>query len=486
MLPLQPTPGRDRRLFALALIPAAVALGHALEVSNGNLHPLSILFLTVALALAAAGLALPSHPWVERHGEGAAAVLLAAGAAAQLSELLITPPGMYLWVSAQGYAPFFQGLAVMGVAAGAGLAAAGRLKPLVLAVLLCAFASLGVWLLHASPAPAIDVFVFQRDAARALLAGANPYAMTYLDIYGNSPFYGPGLSVHGQLQFGFPYPPLSLLLALPGHLLGHDYRYSQLAALVGAAGLMAGARRGRAGVLACALFLLTPRVFFVLEQGWTEPYAVLLLAATVLCACRFPRALPYALGLLLAVKQYLVLAAPLTLLLLPRPWRLRDAWRLWWRAGAVGLAVSLPLILWNAPAFLRSAVTLQFHQPFRQEALSYLAWWARDGSAPLSPALSVVAALGAMGLSLWRAPRTPAGFAAAVALTLGAFFAFNKQAFCNYYFLVVGALCVAIAVVDAPPEPDAGAVDRRESNGKRVAHANLHQAVEPSRASPWV
>jgi hypothetical protein len=56
-------------------------------------------------------------------------------------------------------------------------------------------------------------------------------------------------------------------------------------------------------------------------------------------------------------------------------------------------------------------------------------------------------------LSLWRLPSTPAGFAAAVALNSFAFFAFNKQAFCNYYFFVIGALCVALAVWRAPTSP---------------------------------
>ena len=47
-------------------------------------------------------------------------------------------------------------------------------------------------------------------------------------------------------------------------------------------------------------------------------------------------------------------------------------------------------------------------------------------------------------------PRTPAGFAGGVALVYFAFFAFNKQAFENYYFFVIGALCCAVALT---PEP---------------------------------
>jgi hypothetical protein len=59
----------------------------------------------------------------------------------------------------------------------------------------------------------------------------------------------------------------------------------------------------------------------------------------------------------------------------------------------------------------------------------------------------VVAAVVA-ALTLWRLPRTPAGFAYAVAATSLAFFAFNKQAFCNYYFFVAGAFAVALGACD--------------------------------------
>jgi hypothetical protein len=54
-------------------------------------------------------------------------------------------------------------------------------------------------------------------------------------------------------------------------------------------------------------------------------------------------------------------------------------------------------------------------------------------------------AAAASALALWRLPRTPAGFAMANALTFMGFFAFNKQAFCNYYFFVIGTVCASLA-----------------------------------------
>jgi len=474
--PLPTVPTSDRTLLTLALALAAVSLGYAVQISNGNLHPEAVLWLTVALGLTVAGLMAPSLGQAEPLLEPWVATALALGAAFQLSELLTVSPAMYLHLTGLGFLPFTKGLAVMGVAAGAALAARGRFKKLVVFALLATHLALGTWLLHTSPSPVIDVDVFQRQAAATLLRGENPYAQTIPDIYGNSLFYNPGLVKDGRLQLGFPYPPLSLFLTLPGHLLGRDYRYGQLTAMLLAAGMMAFARPSRWGALAAAAFLLTPRIFFVLEEGWTEPFGVALFALTVFCACRTPRALPYALGLLLAVKQYFVLALPLSLLLLPTPWRLRDVGRLWGRAAAVALVVTLPLFLWNVPAFARCVLWAQLQQPFRHDALSYLAWWSRDGSPPLNPALSLVAWALSCGLALWRAPRTPTGFAASVALSFGAFFAFNKQAFCNYYFFVVGALFLAVAASkgfegpapgeadpprrDALPSPPSSALDR--------------------------
>ena len=112
--------------------------------------------------------------------------------------------------------------------------------------------------------------------------------------------------------------------------------------------LVYAARPGTTSALSAFLLLFTPRVFFVLISGWTEPLLVLWLAAAVYCACRRPTLLPVALGLLLATKQYMVLALPLTVLLVPRErggrprtkvsccrqWRTGSRWscsRSWWR-----------------------------------------------------------------------------------------------------------------------------------------------------------
>jgi hypothetical protein len=124
--------------------------------------------------------------------------------------------------------------------------------------------------------------------------------------------------------------------------------------------------------------------------------------------------------------------------------------------------VTLPLALWEPTGFLRAVVELQFYQPFRPEALSYLGLLAGPGGqAPFGTGVAFAVAAVVMGLALWRVARTPAGFALGVAALFLAFFVLNKQAFANYYFFVVGALCVAVAAA-APGE-------RAWKTGRRAA-----------------
>ena len=119
-------------------------------------------------------------------------------------------------------------------------------------------------------------------------------------------------------------------------------------------------------------------------------------------------------------------------------------------AVVTALLVTLPLALWDVNAFGHSALLLQFRQPFRQDALSYLVPLARVTGAVPSSFIPFVLAAGVTAVCLWKCPRTPSAFAAAFALTFLVFFAFNKQAFCNYYHLAIAALCCAVATAPQP------------------------------------
>lgn len=316
-----------------------------------------------------------------------------------------------------------------------------------LPILISCFVVLSVWLIRLDPNPFIDVFVFQQDSSRMLIDGYNPYALTFPDIYrGHDELYGPGILQNGRLLFGYPYMPLTLLITAPG-LLGHDVRYAMAAAITLAAVLIALARPSLLSQFAAVAILFMPRTLYIIDQSWSEPVVILLLALTVYCALRRPRAAPYALGLLCASKQYMPFVLLLSPLLFGWDWRRLTGALI--RAGITAAVVTLPLALWDIRAFLHSAVLLQLRQPFRMDALSFLSAWANAGHPQPPAAIAFVALAAAGGLALWRLRPGPANFAAAIALSYFAFFAFNKQAFANYYFLVIAALWCAVATMDA-------------------------------------
>jgi hypothetical protein len=469
--------------LTVPLIVAAVSLGLAIHVHDGEYAPLALGLLTISL------ISLVTPFVLVRIGAFRELLQATAGPrfvsptlyvalAIQFAILFTSWPGVDLSHRSHfQLAPLHAGLAaavlliVFGIAGTAaptsGFASRvhSRAAWLWFPALLGVSLLLGIWMIHSSPAPHIDVWVFQQDGAAELLRGRNPYAMTFPDIYHSSfidfaPAYARSLIARDRVQFGFIYPPLSLLLSTIGYAVAGDHRYAPVFALVLAAAFIGYARPGRLAKLAAALLLFTPRVFFVLGRAWTEPFVLLFLAITIFLACRRyrdkpavpelrPELLGVSLGLLFAVKQYAILALPLSFLLVS-PGRPRRDWlRLLWPAILVAAIVTLPFALWNLPAFWKSTVTAQQLGPFRWDALTYLVWYGLRGHAVTQPATtdlcSALAVLVALGLALWRAPRDPAGFAATLSLVSLAFFAFNKQAFANYYFFVIGALCCAIA-----------------------------------------
>ena len=424
-------------------VAAAAALGHALQQGNGFYDPVALSWVLAAGAMVIVAIAAMSASQAEAGAyTWALSALLAAGIGWQIVALTRATPGMYLNPAAS--TNVFTSLILGQVA----VMLLGLLVPkcrswwfpAVLALHLAA----GVWMLRASPSPAIDVVTVHRAAIAGLLRGRNPYSITFQNIYGpDSPFYNPQAVSGDQVLFGYPYPPLSLVLAVPAQLLAGDYRYLELASLVLAGAFIGYATRSTNAKLAAVLFLTTPRIFFVLEQGWTEPVAVLLLALTVWAGGRRPALASWASGLLLVSKQYLVLAAPIVLRMAWKNGRITPTFVV--RSLIAGSVVTLPFLLWNPRAFVETVVLLQAREPFRLDSLSLLSWAARAGWGQGSFLWPLAAGAVATAFAMWRTPNTPAGAAASVSLSALAAFVFGSKAFCNYYFFVVGALCCTVA-----------------------------------------
>jgi hypothetical protein len=304
----------------------------------------------------------------------------------------------------------------------------------------------GLWAIRGLANPDFDVYYCHVQSLDALVKGINPHTLTIAYVHPDELKYPASYVFDGRVHIGFPYPPLSLFMALPGYLVAGDYRYSGLAATTLAGVLMVYARPSRLGILAAAIFLSSPATFTVLKMGWTEPYVVLLLAVTVFCACRAPRLLPWALGLLIAAKQYAIFAALGVFLLPSARQSLKESAIIIGKALALATAITLPWMLWNVYGFLSDVVFLQFLLPFRMDALSYLVWLTYNTGRQPPAIIGFLMMAPAVGLMLWRGARTVAGFAAAVSFIFLSLFLFNKAAFINYYFFVIGALCCSTAL----------------------------------------
>jgi hypothetical protein len=119
--------------------------------------------------------------------------------------------------------------------------------------------------------------------------------------------------------------------------------------------------------------------------------------------------------------------------------------RLVGRAIAAGAIVTLPFFVINPRAFFECMVLLQLRQPFRIESLSVNAWWFIQYGKRLPDWLGFASVIPTTALALWRCDRSPAGVAAGIAFVSFVFFGLSKQAFGNYYFFTLGAICCAIA-----------------------------------------
>jgi hypothetical protein len=431
-------PDQAAKLYFLS----AFAIGQAIQINNGYLHPAAIAWLAMTLVLLIAALRSQGR-LLPRLAKLPATWIVTLVLAIQWTELVA-------WGVTAVPGPLFIATMVVAAIGAAILIRSIRLAPLGLAILVAGHFMACYSAIASQPIPRADVWHFQQTGTTALLRGENPYGNLYRNVYEpDTSFYGPEVCVNGWLTCGCPYPPLSLIATLPGRMLG-DIRWSHVVCLELAAILLALAAPRPFGFWAAAMLTLMPRSLLVIKVGWTEPLVILLLIATLYCAIRSPRWLWLAIGLLLASKQYTVLMIPLIVTHLMRPAGWRHAMRPLVASATVALVVTLPMALWDWHAFASSVVLMQFRQPFRIDALSFTAMLAQMTGMRIGVGLAFIAAGAATIWAMRRVPRTPAGFAASTALIFALFFAFNKQAFCNYYFVVFAACCCAAALASAP------------------------------------
>jgi hypothetical protein len=438
----------DSMSFAVKMAMCAFWLGCAIHANDGFVSAYGLYFLTISLAFCIAAIVFPSDREARISPSGLALFLLIA-IAVQACLLLVRNHDNRL-LNAAIVAILFLGLLQF--------FDPRRSKAALIVATAILFLCATILVIR-SGTSRVDVYAWQQRASAALKHGLNPYEVRILNPYPTANFYGPGVvDKAGYLTYGFPYPPLNLLITFPSFLLLDDVRYAEALAIAVSMALMSLARPegGWIGPLAAVMFLLTPRVFFVVWASWTEPLLLLTFSLTMFSACRWRRGLPWALGLFLATKQYAILALPLLPLLASGPDRWKQVRSIVIKAGLLATAINLPFFLWNIREFTRAVVLYQFVQPFRFDALSYpaLLYSLMGRQLPMWVAFLILVL--AIAIALWRCPRSPAGFAGAVTFVSLLFFAFAKQAFCNYYYFVIGTACwsVAAARMSAASKPE--------------------------------
>lgn len=335
-------------------------------------------------------------------------------------------------------------------------------------------------MLKSSPVPRIDVFVSQTAGAKGVLleltpesgratqlklyAGSpaeawtlrnsrNVYSMVFPSPYWDEQRMGSRLDEGGGCRKGawfdhYGYPPATLYANAASWWAFKDVRAGWLicdliAALciyLVALRVSPGPKRRSFRELVTLCFLFMPRSLFVLEQSWTEPLvlASLGILAVLLTRSSGPLARGLAMGLWFSSKQYVVLAAPLLLKL--RRCRLAA----WVVGAAVGVALVAPFALWNWDAVFHDVLGFFLKSEGRPDALSIygavkrygyeIPWW-------------VVTPLwvGAVAFFTWKMKRTLAGMLFSTASVWLFFFLLGKQAFMNYWHLILYTLLLAVA-----------------------------------------
>lgn len=167
-----------------------------------------------------------------------------------------------------------------------------------------------------------------------------------------------------------------------------------------------------------------------------------------------------------SVKQSAVLAVPSTLLLFERPWTRPQVLGHFLTMALVVVATTVPFFLLNPAGFLTSVVELQFMQPFRPGSLAFPAAWATffgEPSRAVTTVVPLVLVTAAVVTTLRRTPTGSRGFALSTALVMLVAFSFSKQAFLNYYLLVI-ALLFAATACPMDDSVDSGADSRLTSD----------------------
>jgi hypothetical protein len=293
-------------------------------------------------------------------------------------------------------------------------------------------------------APPIDVYQFINEGARCILNLHNPYTHVYPQIYAGADIqllYGnlPGIS-HG-IAFQ-PYMPLSLLLSVPGALLG-DVRIVNIAAFAATPIFiylivreMLPETDDRIKRLLSAIPLFFPIQGHFLFQAWNDVFPGLFFVLFIYGIIRKLPLLSYAsLAIMIGLKQYTAFfVLPLLFLLDFKDYKL-------YLAMLIFLAVPLAVFgIADMHALTNSLVVFHLHQPFRPESLSLASFLSKVFGVRIfnpGPYFTVLASANIAFLFLKKGKASDcAGAIFSSYILFSIFLLLSKQSFANYYYVL--------------------------------------------------
>jgi hypothetical protein len=284
----------------------------------------------------------------------------------------------------------------------------------------------------------IDIFDTQFAAAHALINGHDPYAATVptvIHLITGTVF----TNAH------FPYGPATVLLDVPGLLVG-DLRLGYLVAVVVLIGAtILAAPSGRIRDYTAALCIANPLLVAMVFYSYVDLFSMVGTALWLALRQRSYRVAVLALGVALATKPTIWFAV--------LPMALCSRQLLKEIATAIGIAVgmSMPFAIVAGPvAFLTDTVQKNSAVGIRPDALTLEPLFAAHGVSIPWPIVAMAPVVLTVAIAWWRRPQT-----VGEACTLGAFCCTGillvaPSAYLNYYFVAAWMLVLSVALAGTP------------------------------------
>src|SRR4051812_45631063 len=203
----QPGPLSDvMKSRAAMLFLAAFAIGQAVQINSGNLHPASLCAIALAMMLLMGAIVCGIRRRETEAQSTRLPSLVALLVAMQWVELLLW--GLKALPASGRIAWFVMAMLIAGLGAGL-MFLRSNARLTALSMLVVGYLVAGGYVIRAVPQPGEDLWQFQQASTSALLHGGNPYGVRYRNPYHpDTSFFGADAVQDGWMTYSYPYPPL--------------------------------------------------------------------------------------------------------------------------------------------------------------------------------------------------------------------------------------------------------------------------------------